>query len=337
MAEKFSILAFDFHNTIYDEVMEYGLAIDEAINVWLKNAKEPVDRETLCRELSAAHQKLGSDWDEDVWHHLPSLKFSADTFDKAVKAREAKSHALTLSGVYKDTIETLRNLKKNGVRLYMISEAAADAGMRGVSWLGLGGVIDGVYSYPSRQSPLELADTYHRVFPDDTTGHLKKPNPLLLAAVALDDAKKMKNIPQSVKLEDVFSLVHDQALALAEFPLSSSVQKDVTARLVLKDSSYKNALQQTLDAILFVGDSKFKDGFLARNAGVKFGLAAYGKKIKSGEEKNFKKSQDILYAVTGWDKDALRLTQEAGRSKAVQGLEPDFVFEETLAEALPLF
>jgi len=346
---KFSILALDFHNTVYDEVMEYGLAIDEAIVIWLEAAQEkgkPLDREVLYRELSVAHRELGSDWDEEVWQQLPSLKsagFSNDEFkailNQAITARHTKSRELTLSGVYKDAIETLKQLKKIGVRLYMVTEAAADAGMRGLSWLGLNGVIDGIYTYPSRQSRLACAGTCSRVFPEnaDNTGCIKKPHPLLLAAVALDDAKKTKNIPTAFELKDVFDLIYDQNNALPEFPLSSSLQKDITARLVVKNSPYKETLQQTLDSMLYIGDSKFKDGFLARNAGVTFGFAAYGKKIKAGEEQHFKKSEEIMYAVTGWDKDALKLTQEASRAQAVQALQPDYTFEESLAEALCLF
>lgn len=349
MPEKFSILVFDFHNTIYDEVMEYGLAIDEAIAVWEKAASssgKPLDRGVLYQELSFVHKELGSDWDEDVWRQLPSLKnlgLGSAGFNEilvqAVTARQNKSKQLTLAGAYSNAVETLRGLKKNGVRLYMITEAAADAGMRGVSWLELDGIIDGVYTYPSRLPPLNFPGTRHGIFPEsaDNTGHLKKPNPLLLATVVLDDAKKAGSVPQSVDLKDVFDLMHDPSLALVDFPLSSPIQKDITATLILKNGAYKRALQQTLDAMLYVGDSKFKDGFLARNAGVKFGLAAYGKHIKPGEEGNFKKSLDMLYAVTGWDKDTLKLTHEADQSKAVQALQPDFIFENSLAEAQGLF
>lgn len=316
MTKKFSILALDFHNTIYDEVMEYGLAIDAAISVLERVGK--FKRETLYQELSEAHRRLGSDWDENVWQQLPSLRdIPQEKIGEAIRVRQKKSRKLTLRGVYDGAIATLQHLKQNGVRLYIITEAAADAGMRGLSWLGLGGIIDGVYSYPSREPPLAVSGTYHRVFPAGAHGHLQKPDPLLLAAVVLDHAKEMKHVPASVALGDVFA-------------------QDET-RLVLKESPHKNVLQQTLDEMLFVGDSKFKDGFLARNAGVKFGLAAYGKRVRAGEEENFKKSRDILYAVTGWDKETLRLTQEASRSEAVQALQPDFIFEESLAEALDLF
>src|SRR5262249_5953833 len=145
----------------------------------------------------------------------------------------------------------------------------------------------------------------------------------LLAAVVLDDARRSGKIPQGVAFEDLFETPGDQSLALPEFPPVAAIQKDIMTRIILKPGPYRTVLQETLDAMLYVGDSKFKDGFLARNAGVKFGFAAYGKKIKSGNEALFKKSQEILYAVTGWDKETLRLTQEAGKSATVNALQPD--------------
>src|SRR5262249_32488410 len=156
---------------------------------------------------------------------------------------------------------------------------------------------------------------YHQSFPAyGEKEHLKKPHPFLLAAVALDDAKASGKIPQNVALEDVFEVLCDKSLALPEFPPDVALQRDVTARLSFRPGPYQIALQETLNDMLYVGDSKFKDGFLSRNAGVTFGFAAYGKKIKPGHEALFSKSQEILYAVTGWDKEALKLTQEAGKS-----------------------
>jgi phosphoglycolate phosphatase-like HAD superfamily hydrolase len=348
-SRSFSILVLDFHNTIYDEVMEYGLAIDAAISVWTETAAargRKLDRTQLSAELSEAHQELGSDWDEDVWQKLPSLKalnLDAAAFsqarNEAVAARAEKSRHLTTTGVYSGTIGTLKTLKKKGVSLYVVTEAAADAGMQALRWLSLGGVIDGFYSYPSRTPPPAVKNTFHKPFPprQGGAGHIQKPNPALLAAVALDEAKRAGRIPRNLHAEEIFEVRRDDGLALQEFPSGSSVQQDTAARLVVKPGRHAAALQETLDAMLYVGDSKFKDGLMARNAGVKFGFAAYGKKIRPGTEQDHARSKQILYDVTGWDKEALKLTQEAGRSKAVSNFAPDYTFEDTLAEALPLF
>lgn len=286
MADKFKILALDLHNTIYDEVIEYGQAINAAISAL------PAPREVLYAELSNAHAELGSDWDDDVWAMLPSLKnIKPEIIENAIALRHAKSRELTLSGAYPKAVETLKTLKTSGVYIYLVTEAAADVGVQAVSWLGLAGVIDGVYTYPSRKSPAVLENTFHKPFALGKDGlHLKKPAAELLYNVAADHVAK-----------------------------------------------HGGTIKDVLDTLLYVGDSKFKDGFLARNAGVKFGLAAYGKKVKPGAEKLFSQSKDILYAVTGWDKETLKLTQEAGHSEAVNSLKPDYIFENSLAECLPLF
>jgi len=331
----FSILALDFHNTIYDETLEYGLAIDAAVSACLV-AVPSVTREQIYAELAIANRELGSDWDDDAWEILPSLKDQNKTlFEKATATRHAKSKELTLSGFYDGIDETLTALKLRGVRIYVVTEAAADAGMRAIEWLGLNGIVDGVYSYPSRKAPAVLKGTYHKPFMPNTTGHLRKPHPFLLAAVVLDEAIRRGEVPADTQISELFEIKQDEALLIAELPKEAPVQQDITARLVLKETSYSTALKRILGHILYVGDSKFRDGMLARNAGVAFGYAAYGKKGHDSEA--VRKSLDIMYATTGWDKEIMKLTQEAGRSETVSRLQPDFTFENSLSEALGLF
>jgi len=339
MPAPFSILTLDFHNTVYDEVLEYGLAIDDAIAVWLK-ALPHLKRETLCKELSEAHRQLGSDWDEDAWRLMPCLKAAGDNFETvyacAVARRREKSKELTVTTLYAGLRETLTTLKKRKVRIYVITEAAADAGVLGLDWLGLGGLVDGFYSYPSRAEPLKLKGTYQKTFPPAMQGgHLKKPHPFLIAAVALDEAQRHGRVPADLGVEDVFRVIHEKAWLLDELPPGSPVQRDVSTQLTLKQTPYAPALKRMLDSMLYVGDSKFRDGMLARNAGVAFGFAAYGKKIS--EAAFHARSLAIMYEVTGWEKEVLQLTQEAGKSRAASALKPDYIFQDSLAEALPLF
>ena len=275
---KYKLIVLDLHNTIYDEVMEYGLAIDEAI----KNL--PATRELMYEELSEGHKNLGSDWDDDVWHSMPSLRDVAkEVIEKAISLRHAKSRELTKA--YDGAIETLVNLQKRGCRIYIVTEAAADVGLQAIEWLGLAGIVKGVYTYPSRKKSRTLENTYHKPFPPSGDTHLKKPDPELLYQVARDDAA-------------AHNISYDEALA----------------------------------SMLYVGDSKYKDGMMARAAGVKFALAAYGKKVKPGTESAFERSKEILYKVTGWDKETLKLTQEASRSKEVDELQPDYILENSLRE-----
>lgn len=329
---KFKILALDLHNTIYDEVLEFGLAIDAAISAL------PADRNKLYAELSAAHAEAGSDWDEDIWLSLPSLKsLDKKIIESALEKRRRKSEELTKSGVYEDAVEALKQVKAKGVRIYLITEAAADAGMQAINWLGLGGVVDGVYTFPSRKPAMHIPSTYHKPFAQVGAGHLKKPNPLLLAQLVLDHAKIAGNIVDEVKLNDVFETQKVSEFALPEYSPLLPMQEDIMAKLLVKDGKYKDVLQGYLNEMIFVGDSKFKDGIMARNAGVKFAYAAYGKKIKPGQEADFERSKEILYAVTGWDKETLKLTQEAGKSSAINSLEPDFALEKSLLEVVNQF
>jgi len=272
IADKFKVIVLDLHNTIFDEVIEYSLAIDAAISQF------PVDRKQLYEELSSAHKELGSDWDDDVWRMLPSLKnVSDDIIARAIKLRHEKSKELTMDGVYPGAIEALKELKARGKKIYIVSEVAANIGIQALDWLGLGKVIDGLYTYPSRMAAAKLDEVMHKTFPKDGNAHLKKPDPRLLTQVAEDAGVD-------------------------------------------------------LGSILYVGDSKFKDGVMARDAGVKFAWAAYGKVVK--DEKEFQHCMEILYGVTGWDKETLKLTQESSRSVAVDSLVPDYVLKEGLAELL---
>jgi len=342
----FSILVLDLHNTLYDEALEYGVAINEAILALLDLAKTygyKLTRETICKELSLAHRRLGSDWDEEAWRLLPSfieMGLEGKDYTKAVgllvERRQKKSKELTISTAYEGARETISKLKMRGVHVYVITEAAADAATQSISWLKLAGKVDGIYCYPSRTSPPPPVGTFIKHFPPTAEGgHLKKPQPLLLAAVALDDAIRIGKIPSSVKTEDVFDIVHDKSFEIPELPASSSVQNDASSRLTLKKTPYAQILERSLQSILYVGDSKFRDGLLARNAGVAFGYAAYGK--KEHDSKATLKSLALMYAVTGWDKEVLKLTQEASRSETVNRLKPDFMFEQSLSEAMNLF
>jgi hypothetical protein len=324
--KTFSILALDLHNTLYDEVMEYGLAMDAAITIWVNAAKasgKHINRQDLYAELSVAHQNLGSDWDDNVWYRLPLLQdlgLSTEqfqtTYQQAVTCRKEKSKMLTKKGAYQDIHQTLALLKAHNVHIYLITEAAADIAMQSIAWLGLEGIVDGVYSYPSRNLAVKIENTYHKSFPphpENPNEHLRKPHPFLLARVILDDTKRRGKIPRDLQVEDLFAIRHDASMMLPEFDPKAPIQQDICAQLILKLGPYKSALQETIDSML------------------------YGKKINKGEEALFKKSKALLYAVSGWDKDTLKLTQEAGNSVIISVLQPDFTFNSGLAEIMVLF
>lgn len=343
MAAPYSILVLDLHNTLYDEAYEYGLAMEVAVEAWREIAPS-LKRDTVFSELAEAHRELGSDWDRHAWRMLPSLKalnLPVAEFEKrlafAEHRRKEKSRQLVGTG-FKNVPETLRQLKKRGVPIYVVTEAAADAGMEIIGWLGLGGIVDGFYSYPSREAPPTISGTYHKSFADDGSGkHLRKPNPLLLAEVALDEAVRRKAIPAGLSVADVFEIVRNESRRLPELPPTASSQANICAQLKVKPGLHPETLQKLLASMLYVGDSKFKDGFLARNAGVAFAYAAYGKKVIESRREDHMRSLAIMYAVTGWVPEELKLTQEATNSHAVASLKPDYIFEDSLGDALKLF
>ncbi|MEI7669261.1 MAG: HAD family hydrolase [Pseudomonadota bacterium] len=339
---NFEILILDLHNTIYDEVMEYGLALEAAVDVWINALKAKniiVSHDEIYAELATAHRLIGSDWDNEVWRYLPILKnagFLQEEFEqnliKAIDARLKTSHKLTLQGVYDNVVDSLKKFKNAGKRIYIVTEAVSDIAMQALKWLDLTDVVSGVYTYPSKNPPQELANIYQKTFPLGNDGkHLKKPSPILLAQVIIDYAKNQQKIPHNIELEEIFDFVKDESLALSEFDKSSPIQEEITQKLLLKNSEYKQEIQNIMDNIIYVGDSKFKDGIMSRNAGVKFAFAAYGKKITKGSEAEFARSKDILYKATGWDKEIMRLTQEASGAKAINNLIPDFYLENGLA------
>ena len=350
MTSRFKILAIDLHNTLYDEVIEYGLAMEAAIAVWLNAAQKKgvvLDTDTLYQEISIAHQRLGSDWDEKVWFQLPSLQcagFSSQEFSyivqEVINVREDTSHKLTVSLAFENAVEALKQIKSKGAYIYIMTEAVADVGIKALQWLCLENVVDGIYTYPSKYTAASLYNAFHLFFPEDSNNpphHLKKPNPLLLAELVVKHAINTQQIPENVTAAMVFDVACDARCALAEFPPDSSLQKDVIATLSLKESPYKDIIQAIIDSILYIGDSKFKDGVMAKNANIAFGYAEYGKKTKPEMQPHLEKCKHILYAVTGWDKDTLKLTQEAGRSKRIHALLPEFTFENSLMQAVELF
>lgn len=341
----YSILTIDLHNTIYDEALEYGVAMNDAITTYIAVAKDQgyeLKPETVYRELSIAHRQVGSDWDPGIWEYLPSfleMNLGKTEYTKAISkithSRTEKSRQLTLSTAYSGVRETIIKLKTRGVRIYIVTEAAADAAAQSIAWLKLEGKVDGIYAAPSRLAPAPLVGTFVKSVPAAERGGLQKPHPLLLGTVAFEDAVRKGQIPSHVKTTDVFDIVQDEALLIPELPATSPVQKDVTSRLAIKDTVYAQILTESLKSMLYVGDSKYRDGLLARNAGIAFAYAAYGKKGQESEAT--RKSLKTMYAITGWNKEVLQLTQEAGRAESVNRLQPDFTFETSLSEAMDLF
>lgn len=342
---KDHIFIFDLHNTLYDEVIEYGGAMQAAIDYLaqeLQTRGKTIDQDSLYNQIAKAHAELGSDWDDDVWQHLDVLEGIKDKntiIKNVIDKRAHTSEKLTKEHAYKDTIDAVRNLKEQGAKIYLATEATANAAADAVRWLGLDGIIDAVYSWPYAKLYRKLEKTGQKHFPRIGKNDLQKPHPYILAAIILDTAKADLKIDANIALEDVFELRIDEELDVA--PLINSIPKDsiqgkeavnaIRTRISIKGTQYKETLENYWTRTYYIGDSFFKDGFLARNADILFIHAAYGK--KTTDPKALEKAKKTLYAVTGWEPFLLQLTQEASKLPDLTAhIRPCFFCKESFQE-----
>jgi len=350
------IFIFDLHNTLYDEVIEYGGAITAAIEYFLtiaKNQKVTIDETLLCRQLSDAHARAGSDWDDDVWYdvaEIQKLKAFKAIIKQAVALRRETSKNLTRAKTFKNTLDAIVRLKQEGASIYVATEATENAASDAIRWLGLDGILDGVYAWPFKKSYQKTKVT--PIFPFPLNPYepelsLQKPHPLILGTIILDIAKIENRIPKQITAEEVFDFKLDEELNIhvlrqaIEDHKSSGQQKRqvkeilraIQTKLCIKKGIYQSVLEETQKRCFYVGDSFFKDGFLARNADVPFIFAQYGKTVSKANKEVHKKNKDWLFRVTGWDKFLIKLTQEAERlPKLTDKIKPSFVCKRTFQE-----
>lgn len=352
------IFIFDLHNTLYDEVSEYSGAVSAALDVFHAAARQQGIRfnpDEVCKELSEAHARCGSDWDDAAWDDIAYLRALPDferVRDEAIALRRQVSETLTRQGGYTGVQETLAALKNGGAAVYIATEATENALAAAAGWLELGGLVDGAYAWPFRKSYEEPDDVAVRRFPahpDDPSLFLEKPHPLIVGVVLLAEAQRRGIVPMDVTAEDVFVYGRDEVLDLStlEAQLAMAVLNDHHARqarqaveamrttLDIAPGPYQEALMDLRGRCFYVGDSFFKDGLLARNAGVPFIFAAYGK--KEADTPQQKTARAMLYAVTGWNRFLLTLTQEAGNLPALSNIvAPALVCDNGIKDILTL-
>lgn len=342
------IFILDLHNTLYDEVIEYGTAIQAAVDYLAREAQRqgrPIDREAFYRQIAAGHARLESDWDDDVWSGMEVLKDLEEReshIRKAVALRLKESERLTREHAYRKTIDAIRDLKGSGARVCIATEATANAAANAVRWLDLDGVIDALYSWPYRKPYRPLDRTAQKNFPGNPERpdiHLQKPHPHILAEIILDAAKEDGKIDGNVQLEDVAARAVDNGMDLSTLTRvapenDARIQEAVKAlrtRITLRDTRWKPVLESYWSRTFYAGDSFFKDGFLALNAGIPFIHAAYGKKTK--DLAGFEKAKQILNKATGWEPLLMQLTQDASTLPVLTGrISPSFICRDSFHE-----
>src|SRR4051812_19082871 len=113
MTHHGEIVIVDLHNTLYDEVLEYGQAIKAAADFVVLEAEKQGSKFSLKRvyaELAAAHARLKSDWDDDAWSLALSrfdLARSEEIASRATQIRRSRSEELTKRYAYTDSIRAL--------------------------------------------------------------------------------------------------------------------------------------------------------------------------------------------------------------------------------------
>lgn len=327
-AIKDHIFIFDLHNTLYDEVIEYGGAMKAACDYLINTANDQgatITSAELYSDIAAAHAKAGSDWDADIWNDLPCLAELSDKNKHIAKAKQIRtdiSKELTCAHRYNDTIEALHILKDHGARLFLATEATSNAASDAVRWLNLDGVFEAVYSWPYDKPYDALERTPQKPFPlspSQSDFYVQKPHALIIAKIIIDTAKADEVIPDNITIDDIFNLTDDRDMDLggliSKLPeghiQGREVINAIKAQLEIKQSEHKEIIEDYIKRSYFIGDSFFKDGFLARNAGLPFIHAAYGK--QASDKIKLEEAKEVLYAVTGWEPFLLQLTQEAAR------------------------
>jgi phosphoglycolate phosphatase-like HAD superfamily hydrolase len=356
-----AIFIFDLHNTLYDEIIEYGGAVAAAVKNFLRTAESQgcrIDEQVLCGELAGAHARIGSDWDDDVWYDIPSLKKLANrdaVIRQSIALRRNASEGLTRETAFSDTLAAIAELKKTDASVYVATEATQNAASDAIRWLGLDGVLDGAYAWPFRKTYRKPAKTPVRAFPSDPAQpalSLQKPHPLIIGAIMLDIAKADGRVPQQTTPQEAFDFRIDDKLDVSSLQKAidanrpgrsdnqstqqiqaNEILRAIQTRLVIRQGPYRDILNEIKSRCFYIGDSFFKDGFLARNAGVPFIFAQYGKSVAEQDKAAHMKGKEWLYRVTGWDKFIIQLTQEAGRlPELTDNIKPCFVCNQSFRE-----
>lgn len=341
---KDQIFIFDLHNTLYDEVSEYGLAMKATTDYLLEYLPENYPPNKLYAQIAKAHADAGSDWDNDIWFNLEVFKHieDKDTHIEAMRAiRAQQSKILTVTERYDETIEAIKLLKSNGARLFLATEATANAAADSIRWLEIDGLFEAVYSWPYNKHYEMLSKTPQRVFPqsNDSDLYVQKPHVLIIAQIIFDMAVDDGAIPQGRSLADFFDLIVNESLDVSELEAklpSNHVQatealKAIQTKLEIKASPYADIIKGYMKRCHFVGDSFFKDGFLAMHADVPFIHAGYGKKVRDAQK--YEQAKQILFAVTGWEPFLLQLTQEASQlPNLMKMIKPRFTCENSFMD-----
>lgn len=196
---KRSVLITDVDNTLLDWVKIWHASFSAMLSELVR--KSGISEERLAPEIQAVHQKYGTSEYAFLIDEVPLLKSVAGEvatthfYKNAIDAyRDARRQHLSL---YPGVMDFLRSVKEQGTLIVAYTESKSYYTEYRFRKLGLGNVIDYLYSPPDHDLPLgtsieelrryplshyQLAKTEHRHTPD---GELK-PNPAILSDILKD-------------------------------------------------------------------------------------------------------------------------------------------------------
>jgi len=315
------IILLDLHYTLVPEG-EYGLAVDEAVNVFINQAKasgkidESFDVEKfkdtkVFSEIKAAHIKfLADDWDNRIFNHenAPSLLAlmgnDAEKYEaarkKAIEVRNNHSENYSRNNIYNGVEDFIRSAREEGHTVYIVTDTNRTGTEPQVKALGLDGKVDGVYCCPSAPEAMVQVSRLENTKVFEFTQGSYKPDPRIVGNILLNYAKEKNLVADDLKFKDVFEL-HQ----LPNIP--HGCNKYIGRKLSVKDSSHKELFTNLLANTIGFGDD-YRDHLLFNNAGVVCVKAVYGEESKKNSNGNKdKRSHEILDKISGWSTERLKL------------------------------
>jgi FMN phosphatase YigB (HAD superfamily) len=319
------IFIIDLHNTIIDELAEYGPAIKSGFKVFfdeLKKTKkldstfteEKFLKEKIYPNLKKVHAKYEDDWNPRIYNkenisEIFNLFNDPESFESArksaVAARNNFSKEYMSKHSYDRAVETLIKLTNQGHKVFIVTDGTEHIAHPTLKWLGLDGKISGAYccKSPDLLLPNDMRLEKTKVTPFENGA--VKPNAKIVAQVVLDVAKSEDLIPKSVSLSKVFKFEKNHNSGLFD-----SKKEYIYAKLKLRNTRYSDVLKELLNNTIGVGDD-YRDFVLHRNSGIISLAVDYYNKIPGFSKQEYDTAQsegkEILKQVTGWNPERMNL------------------------------
>ncbi|AZZ82290.1 HAD family hydrolase [Gordonia alkanivorans] len=201
------LLVTDLDNTLWDWFEAWHTSFSAMLDALVEQSG--VARETLLPEIRAIHQKRGTTEYSYLLNEVPSLIEAAgsaaplEAYDDAIHALNRARKKSTL--LYPGVMETLTDLKGDGVRIVAYTESIAYWTEWRIKHTELDGVIDVLYSAPDHDVPAGVTIEDLRTLDPESYG-LKytehqstpigafKPNPDVLRSILENEDAKPNEV-----------------------------------------------------------------------------------------------------------------------------------------------